>query len=517
MSTSESQLAVLVVDDDPGIRTSLARILRHDGFRVDVAASAQEAMNRVNWQDYFAILLDRRLPDGSADELLPQVVECAPDAAVLIITAFGDWESTLSAIRTGATDYLLKPVDPTELRMRLHMLADLSLAQDEVRRRDRQMQFMIEHLPAGAVYVDNITGMMRVNATVERLTGFSALELPNRDSWFEKLFGSSGAEYQRQYYEDRASGFNRQRILKIKAKDNREILTEFNGYNYDDHEVWMIYDVTERIRAQEELRQQRDFSARLLETAQVIVLVLSPDAKVIRFNQFMQDLVGYQLEEVVGQDWFQLFIPEGDVPQICGLFQRVVQGEEVQGHINSIQTREGKTRQIAWSAKTLCDPNGQVTEVLAIGHDITDLKEMQDKLVQTERLAAIGQMIAGLAHESRNALQRARACLDMLSLDLSDQPRQIELTGRIETALEELQRLYEEVRTYAAPVKLSLGRCDLQDIWRMSWQHVVQAHNPVEVSLSASVGDVDTICLADSHRLEQVFRNVFENAVSVSP
>ena len=60
--------------------------------------------------------------------------------------------------------------------------------------------------------------------------------------------------------------------------------------------------------------------------------------------------------------------------------------------------------------------------LLIVGHDITELKAAQERALQSERLAAIGQMCAGLAHESRNALQRSQACLEMLALKLEDRP-----------------------------------------------------------------------------------------------
>ncbi|MCA9074843.1 MAG: PAS domain S-box protein [Planctomycetaceae bacterium] len=517
MSDRPSELAILIVDDDPGIRSSLSRILKQDGYRIDQAESADQALSRDNWQDYFAILLDRRLPGGMVDDLLPEIVARAGDAAVLIITGYADLDSSLAAIRAGASDYLLKPVDPDALRVRLKMLADLKFTRDEVRKRDAQVQFMIEHLPAGAAYVDNASGALLINRTVEKMTGYTDDELPTRDSWFRILFGGRGEEYRQQYEADRARLFPETRILNVITKDGREILTEFNAYQYDEHEVWMVQDVTERIRVQEELRQQRDFSNRLLETAQVIILVLDPEARIVRFNRFMQELSGYEQSEVIGQDWIDTFISKDESRRVHELFKQVVAGEEVRGHVNAIRTRDGRERQIAWWGKPLYDSEGKTTEVLSIGHDITDLRDVQEKLVQSERLAAIGQMIAGLAHESRNALQRAQACLDMLSLDLSEQPKQIELTQRIEAALTELRRLYEEVRSYAAPVKLSLGPCDLAELWRMSWHHILQTHQDVAVSLVELMDDVSTQCIADSHRLEQVFRNVLENAVSASP
>ncbi len=510
-------MAVLIVDDDAGIRSSLSRVLRQDGYRVDLAESAADAIDRDHWSDYFAILLDRRLPDNSAGDLLPRIRERAPEAAILIITGYADLESSMAAIREGAADYLLKPVDPAELRARLLSLVELKRVRDELRERDQQIRFMIEHLPAGAAYVNSETGHVRPNQTVERMTGYTASELGTLDHWFEKLCPQDREGRHADYLQDRAAGFPSTRVIPIRRKDGSEVLGEFSRYRYDNHEVWLINDITEQQRVQEELRHQRDFLERLVETAQVIVLILDTQGCVVQFNRFMQDLCGYRLEEVVGRNWFDVFLPESDAEQLKRLFQHVVGGEEVSGHVNAIKTRDGRQRQIAWWSKTLKDADGRVTEVLSIGHDVTALQEAQAKLVQSERLAAIGQMITGLAHESRNALQRASACLDMLSLDLDGQPQQRELTRKAQAALNELHRLYEEVRGYAAPVKLSLGKCDLADVWKTCWQHVAQAHEGVALSLHEQMLRASTVCVVDRHRIEQVFRNVMENAVAASP
>ncbi|HUG92660.1 MAG TPA: ATP-binding protein [Planctomycetaceae bacterium] len=267
--------AVLVIDDDAGTCRSVQRILRLDGYRVDLAGTAAEALARDNWDEYMAVLLDRRLPDGSAEELLPEIRRRAPEAAVLVVTGFGDLDSSIAALRAGAADYLLKPVEPETLRARIRQLA--------------------------------------------------------------------------------------------------------------------------------ELRRARDF------------------------------------------------------------------------------------------AETLTG-----------------------KLVQSERLAAIGQMVTGLAHESRNALQRAQACLDMLELDLADQPELLDLTGRTRKALVELHRLYEEVRSYAAPLHLELAACNLAELWRQTWAEVIDVQGGRSVCLrEQGAASTDLAISIDRHRIEQVLRNIFENAVAV--
>ncbi len=145
--------------------------------------------------------------------------------------------------------------------------------------------------------------------------------------------------------------------------------------------------------------------------------------------------------------------------------------------------------------------------------DLTDLEHVQRQLLQAERLAAIGQMVTGLAHESRNALQRAQACLDMLSLDLQESPEQLHLARRATTALQDLHRLYEEVRSYAAPIHLEFRNCDLSTIWRKEWDNLSQLRRDKQIELVEAEDSEHLACDVDVHRMEQVFRNILENAI----
>ena len=89
---------------------------------------------------------------------------------------------------------------------------------------------------------------------------------------------------------------------------------------------------------------------------------------------------------------------------------------------------------------------------------LIEIEVARKKLVANERLAAIGQMVAGLAHESRNAFQRSHACLAELSLDLQDNPASLQLVRKVQKALDDLNRLLEEVRCYSAPIILENKR-----------------------------------------------------------
>jgi signal transduction histidine kinase len=124
--------------------------------------------------------------------------------------------------------------------------------------------------------------------------------------------------------------------------------------------------------------------------------------------------------------------------------------------------------------------------------------------------------MAALVHESRNALQRSKACLEMLRLELSDRPDVLDLVERAQRAQDDLHRLYEEVRQWAAPLVLRRQPCCLRELWQEAWQQATPPGGAGQVRLEEQVVG-PTTCQADRFALIQVFRNIFENALEVSP
>lgn len=281
-------------------------------------------------------------------------------------------------------------------------------------------------------------------------------------------------------------------------------------------------DITGRKRAERALRQseddlrlERDFAEGLIETAQVIVLVLDHDGRVARVNPFLETVAGYRPEEVRGDDWFARYVPARDRDRAIAAFRRAIVDAEGCDITHPLIDREGREREVNWALRSLDKgPEGadQSPGVLAIGHDITELKEAQRRALQAERLAAIGQMVTGLAHESRNALQRSQACLEMLTFRLEGRPDALDLVAGVQDAQDDLHRLYEEVRTYAAPILLERRPCPLREVLREAWARLEFSRKGRDTRLVES-GEEAPWCVGDPYRLGQVFRNVLDNSL----
>jgi DNA-binding response OmpR family regulator len=142
---------ILIIDDEAALRHTLARILQQAGFEVTTAANGQEGLNLLAQHPFDLVYLDIHIPDMNGMEILKAVHTKLPDLPVVLFTAQPDLNSALEALRQGATDYLLKPLQPQNLIDRTHTI----LARQVKERRKRQIRLQIDALEAELRNLEN--------------------------------------------------------------------------------------------------------------------------------------------------------------------------------------------------------------------------------------------------------------------------------------------------------------------------------------------------------------------------
>jgi two-component system sensor kinase FixL len=406
---ASTTLHVLVVDDDPDTRSNLTDILSMDGYEVETAGTVAQTLDGRNWGQLDAIILDRKLPDGSAEELLPQLKKLAPRAAVIIVTGYADLEGAIAAIRQGAADYLLKPINLDLLRPRLGAIAERKRAEatiahlsQDIERRMMDMRTLMDVIPIGiAIAEDAECRSVRVNNSLGRL-------------------------------------------LRLPADGNESV-----GRLLLQQPGWKVF------------REGKE-----VPVSELPVHVAARK--------------GVQVRDLE----FDVVFPDAAVVSLLG------------------------------QAAPFLDEHGQSRGAVGLFLDVTERKSAEDRRLQTERLAAIGQMMTGLAHESGNALARSQACLEMLALEVEDRPEALSLVSRIQQAQDHLQQLYEEVRGYAAPVRLEREPESVQISWHQAWSTLELKRRGRCATLREDMAGVDLVCPIDTFRLQQVFRNILDNSLA---
>jgi hypothetical protein len=389
---TEPPARVLIVEDEPDTRSNLVDILELFGFSPSAVDTGSAALSHPDLASIDVIVLDRKLPDTLADMLLPELRTVAPDASVIIATAYGDLDSTIGALRLGAADYLIKPINPDALR-----------------------------------------------ASIER------------------------------------------------CLENKRL---------------------------QRARQQSEAAFRnLVESAGSVILIVRPDRRVAYINPYCEQFTGRSAEHTVGADCIKTFLGHQDARPYETLFRRILKGNSVREFELEIVCDNNRRHWMVCNARLLDDYEGEPA-VLIIGQDITARRDAETRLLQAERLAAIGKAMTGLAHESRNALQRSQASLDMLAADLQDDPQAIKLIQRIQTAQDDLHRLYEDVREYARPIHVSPQPGKVDEQLQQAWDELIVKRDGRQTSLHAVVETDDTVCEIEAFLIRQVFRNILDNALA---
>jgi len=147
---------ILVIDDEPLLRHTLTLILERAGYQVIQAADGKEAVQCLQAGAYDLAFLDLKLPDTNGLALLPEIRKKYVDMPVLILTAHATLESAMEAVRQGARDYLLKPVDPKHILARVKEV----LAEQQQPRRRREIVSQVQELLAELRQVDGTESLI---------------------------------------------------------------------------------------------------------------------------------------------------------------------------------------------------------------------------------------------------------------------------------------------------------------------------------------------------------------------
>jgi DNA-binding response OmpR family regulator len=135
---------VLIIDDEDSLRHTLTRVLKSAGCEVSGAGDGPQALNLVKSVPLDLVYLDIHLPSMNGLEVLQQIRDSHPDLPVILFTAHASLQSAVEAIRLGAADYLVKPIDPEVFVARTRVI----LAEQAIERRKREIREQIAAMQA---------------------------------------------------------------------------------------------------------------------------------------------------------------------------------------------------------------------------------------------------------------------------------------------------------------------------------------------------------------------------------
>jgi len=534
--------SVLVVDNEQDLADSLGNLLSAYGFSAQIAYSASEAEAQLLNGDTRVVLVDVRLGSSSGVRLMRRLRRLRPGLVCVMMTGFATIETALDALRNGAYDYLVKPMEPSDLLAtlercfeRLRLADEREAALHALREREEEVRLLFDSTAEGIYGVDCAGRITFANAACLRVLEYSLDDFLGRDA--HTLFVGSYHEYRACEVtvldasgcagaeEVRAPVHALEAVLQRGSRVHVEYtqLCRANG-TFIAVECWLhpirregevvgsvvtFVDVSERRRAVAETQRMKAYLKNIIDAMPSVLVGVDEKGCVTEWNRRAEQATGVPATVAAGQDFLSLY------PALAPQAEQVAAAVRGEGTAHSTRM----TTEFSGEKFTLdvviypIEVNGTRGAVIRVD-DVTERVRIEQMMVQTEKMMSLGGMAAGMAHEINNPLsailQGAQNILRRLSPSLPANRKAASTTG---VDLEKLAFYLEtrEISSFLASIQSAATRATRIITDMLAFSRCGEAHfapfdltEILETVVRLAAGDYDLRRHYDFRRIEMV-------------
>jgi len=278
------------------------------------------------------------------------------------------------------------------------------------------------------------------------------------------------------------------------------------------------YERARKSEAHRALEQTERRLLRAVELARAFIVGLDADGRIRLFNREAERITGFAADEVVDRTFTEQFlVADGDDFGRAWLSATDAERAPVEC---TLRTRAGRMRELSGGLSLVPADNGDEPMIVLAARDVTDDKAVAARLRQSEKLAAVGTLAAGLAHEIRNPLNGAHLHLTFLRRALRKSSADSDASDAVdvvESEIERLSALVTDFLDFARPVALSRKAVHIQPLCNHSLEMVRPRTAGSGVTLHCELPNSELIAEIDEHKIEQVLLNLLHNAIDAAP
>jgi two-component system cell cycle sensor histidine kinase/response regulator CckA len=282
-------------------------------------------------------------------------------------------------------------------------------------------------------------------------------------------------------------------------------------------------DTTERKRARKAVEESARRLQLHIQSTPVAVVEWDDQFRVTAWNPAAEAIFGWSAEEAMGKHASFIFAASARA-HVDGVFRQLLDQKGGTRSTNENITKDGRIITCDWNNAALISSSGGVIGVASMALDITDMKAMQAQLMQSDRLASMGLLAAGVAHEINNPLAYAIAALDFLVREFKEMAQRLpgqpldELQQALAEARDGAGRVWHVVRDLKTFSRMDEGHCATVELRPIIESSINMVFNEIKyrARLVKEYGKIPPV-LANEARLGQVFLNLLVNAAQAIP
>jgi PAS domain S-box-containing protein len=521
------EIRVLQVDDDEIdvllVKRTLAKSPGTAKFTVDSAVNLSGGVDRLRNNEYDIVLLDLGLPDSSGVETVRKVNEVKSGIPIVVLTGLEDEEVGLAAIKSGASDYLVKgPLLETSLVRTLLYAIERKRVGEKLQESQRMLQLVLDSVPQAVFWKDRNSIYLGCNLNFARHAGVSSPE---------EIVGKTDFDLPWRKEETEAVREGDRRVIETAAPEYHTIESQLQA---DGKQAWVetnkvplfdakgnvagvlgtYEDITERRQAERDLQIAEERYRTIFENSAVAITLADEQERLVSWNKFTENLLGMGKDELYLRPVKSLY-PEGEWEKIRN---HDVRQKGMQHHLETKMTkRDGDIIDVDVSLTVLKDADSRVTGSIGVVRDITERKEAERKL--KEAMDMKSQFISTVSHELRTPLTIIKEDIAIILDGAAGKvkPKQKDILEMAQRNIDRLARLINDVLDFQ---KLQSGRAKFNMLENNINSVIESAYNTMAatvkkkgVELRLALDNSLPRTIFDSDKMIQVLTNLVSNAM----
>jgi len=281
--------------------------------------------------------------------------------------------------------------------------------------------------------------------------------------------------------------------------------------------MFLMEDITEQVRLSEEVRRVERHLSSVVESASDIVLSMDLKGRILTWNTAAERVSGYSLREIQGEP-FSHYCP----PDIREEVARALSMQKNGGNYHMAEwdllTKQESRVAVSWVLSPMKDALSKVVGVVAVGRDLSERRKFEMQILQSQKLAALGVMAGGIAHEIRNPLAVCSSSAQFLMEDNLDPAFRRECSEKIYRGIRKASEIIENLLRFARPKeKAAVDLVDLVATIKETLALVANQARIQKVSTRTKFPEEQVLVSGVASLLQQVFMNLFLNAINSMP